>query len=61
MLLHDNYYYVFYVLFLHKAAVEIKYENQKYFVVSQNALLLLVRDQETDLLDSTELPPLDFE
>ncbi len=38
-----------YALCLRKAAVEIQYEGQKYFVVPQSAVLLLVRDP--DLLD----------
>ncbi len=33
-------------LFLRKAAVEIKYENEKYFIVPQAAILLLIRENE---------------
>jgi len=35
-----------YTIFLRKAAVEIKFEGQKYLVVPQSALLLLIRDTE---------------
>ncbi len=35
-----------YTIFLRKAAVEIKFEGQKYLVVPQSALLLLIRDRE---------------
>ena len=38
-----------YALFLRKSAVEIEFENEKYLLVPQAAILLLVRD---DLLDS---------
>lgn len=38
-----------YALFLRKSAVEIEFEKEKYLLVPQSALLLLVRD---DLLDS---------
>lgn len=41
-----------YALFLKKAAVEIHYENERYFIVPQAAILLLIRDEETP-------PPLD--
>jgi hypothetical protein len=39
-----------YALFLRKAAVEIHYESEKYFIVPQSAILLLIRDEE-------EIPP----
>ena len=32
-------------LFLSKNAIEIKYNNQKYFIVPQNAILLVERDE----------------
>ncbi len=35
-----------YALFLRKAAVEIKYEGEKYFIVPQSAILLLIREAE---------------
>lgn len=34
------------VLFLRKAAVEIKFEGQKYLIAPQSAILLLIRDDE---------------
>lgn len=49
-----------FALFLRKAAVEIKYENEKYFVVPQSAILLLVRNKDIDI-DEDISPPLDFE
>ncbi len=49
-----------YALFLRKAAVEIKYENEKYFVVPQSAILLLVRNKKPNI-DEVDTPPLDFE
>ncbi len=33
-------------LFLQKDAVEVLFENEKYFIVSQNSILLLERDEE---------------
>ena len=51
-----------YALFLRKAAVEIKYDNEEYFVVPQSAILLLVRDQvELPPLETDDTSPLDFE
>ncbi|MCB0283156.1 MAG: co-chaperone GroES [Calditrichae bacterium] len=38
-----------YALFLRKSSVEIEFENEKYLLVPQAAILLLVRD---DLLDA---------
>jgi co-chaperonin GroES (HSP10) len=35
-----------YALFFRKAAVEITFENERYLVVPQNALLALVREGE---------------
>ena len=35
-----------YVIFLRKAAVEIKYENKTYLVVPQAAMLVLLRDED---------------
>lgn len=40
-----------YALFLRKAAVEIHYEGEKYFIVPQSAILLLIRDEK-------EIPPI---
>jgi chaperonin GroES len=37
-----------YVLFLRKSAVEIEFENKKYLILPQSAILLVIRD---DLLD----------
>ncbi|NIW79281.1 MAG: co-chaperone GroES [Calditrichae bacterium] len=44
-------------LFLRKAAVEIKYEDQKYFIAPQSAILVLVRDRKKPLddIDSLEI------
>jgi co-chaperonin GroES (HSP10) len=33
-----------YALFLRKSAIEIEFEGQKYLIVSQSAILVLVRD-----------------
>lgn len=40
-----------YALFLRKAAVEINYEGEKYFIVPQSAILLLIRDEDENLPD----------
>lgn len=40
-----------YALFFRKAAVEITFENRKYLVVPQAAILVLVRPKEMDELD----------
>ncbi|RMF57514.1 MAG: co-chaperone GroES [Calditrichaeota bacterium] len=48
-----------YVLFLRKAAVEINYEGEKYFIAPQSAILLIIREEE-DLPPDDDLP-LDFE
>lgn len=37
-----------YALFLRKAAVEIKFENETYLVVPQSAILVLVREEDQD-------------
>ncbi len=37
-----------YILFLRKSAVEIEFENKKYLILPQSAVLLVIRD---DLLD----------
>jgi co-chaperonin GroES (HSP10) len=42
------------VLFLRNAAVEIEFDNEKYLIVPQGAMLLLVRDAENDVKDSAE-------
>lgn len=42
-----------YALFLKKAAVEIKWENKKYLIVPQSAILVVVRD--VDELDDEDL------
>jgi co-chaperonin GroES (HSP10) len=39
-----------YALFLRKTAVEIEFENEKYLLVPQAAILLLVRDNLLDAL-----------
>ena len=33
-----------YVIFLRKSAIEIEFERQKYLILSQSAILLIVRD-----------------
>ena len=38
-----------YALFFRKAAVEITFENERYLVVPQAAILALVRDEEFDI------------
>jgi hypothetical protein len=45
-----------YALFFRKAAVEITYENEKYLVVPQAAILVLVRasDPLEDLLEKED-------
>lgn len=43
-----------YVLFLKKAAIEIKWQDQKYLIAPQGAILIVVRDKtqgRDDLLD----------
>jgi len=39
-----------YALFLRDQAVEIEFESEKYFIIGQSSILMLVRD--TDFLDS---------
>ena len=36
-------------LFLRKATVEIKYEGEKYLIVPQSAILVLLRDEDEAL------------
>lgn len=49
-----------YVLFLRKAAVEVQYEGETYFIAPQSAILLLIRDEPEPLSDEEDLS-LDFE
>ena len=49
-----------YALFLRKAAVEIKYEGQKYFIAPQSAVLLLIREEDSPS-SSLDSPPLSFD
>lgn len=37
-----------YALFLRKAAVEIEFENEKYHIVPQSAILILVRSEDSE-------------
>jgi chaperonin GroES len=37
-----------YALFLQKAGVEIKYRGSSYIIIPQSAILLLIRDDETE-------------
>jgi chaperonin GroES len=39
-----------YALFLQKAGVEIKYQNETFIIVPQSAILILVRDQSNDII-----------
>jgi co-chaperonin GroES (HSP10) len=48
-----------YALFLRKAAVEIKYENEVYFVIPQSAILLLIRENRLPEIDEED-PLIDF-
>ncbi len=41
-----------FALFLRKASVEIKYEGEKYLIVPQSAILVLIREE--DLLDEDD-------
>lgn len=43
-----------YALFLKKAAIEIKWEEQKYLIVPQAAILVVVRDRLDDGLNSLD-------
>jgi len=49
-----------YTLFLRKAAVEIKYEGQKYFIASQSAVLLLIREDDQST-SNVKPPPISFD
>ena len=49
-----------YVLFLRKAAVEVTYEGEKYFIAPQSAILLIIRDEESTPPHEDDLS-LDFE
>lgn len=40
-----------YALFLRKAAIEIEFEKEKYLIVPQGAILLIVRDDILDQID----------
>lgn len=37
-----------YALFLQKAAIELEYEGEKYHIVPQSAILILIRDEEEE-------------
>ena len=43
-----------YALFLRKAAIEIEFESEKYLIVSQAAILMLVRDDILNTLSESE-------
>jgi chaperonin GroES len=43
-----------YALFLQKAGVEIKYEGEKYIIVPQSAILILIREE--DLNGNQDIP-----
>jgi co-chaperonin GroES (HSP10) len=40
-----------YVIFLRKSAIEIEFENHKYIILSQSAILLIVRDDILGKID----------
>ena len=40
-----------YVIFLRKSAIEIEFEKQKYIILSQSAILLIVRDDILGKID----------
>lgn len=48
-----------YTLYLRKASVEVNYAGEKYFIVPQSAILLLVRDRE-ETPPEEDSPELDF-
>jgi chaperonin GroES len=43
-----------FALFLKKAAMEVKFESTQYLIVSHSSILLLVRENETSILDEFE-------
>jgi chaperonin GroES len=43
-----------YALFLKKAAMEIKFEGTDYLIVSHSSILLLVRENQSSILDEFE-------
>jgi len=43
-----------YALFLKKASMEVKFEGTDYLIVSHNSILLLVRQNESSILDEFE-------
>jgi len=47
-----------YTLFLKKEAIEIQYRKETYLVVSQSAILLIIRDDEEPVSFDTEIPDL---
>jgi len=47
-----------YALFLRKAAIEIKFEGQKYLILPQSAILVLIREHDESL--DEESPDLDI-
>jgi co-chaperonin GroES (HSP10) len=49
-----------YALFLRNAAVEVEFEGEKYLIVPQGAILLLVRDGARKKPDETEFDEKDF-
>jgi len=44
-----------YALFLRKAAIEIELEGEKYLIVPQAAILMLIRDDILDVIDNNEV------
>ena len=44
-----------FILFLRKSAIEIEFEKKKYLIVPQSAILLIVRDDILDKINSDDL------
>jgi chaperonin GroES len=47
-------------LFLQKAGVEIKYRGSSYIIIPQSAILLLIRDEETESQPDPDAPDGEF-
>ena len=43
-----------YVLFLRKSSIEVEFEGEKYLILPQSAILLIIRNDILDKLDSEE-------
>jgi chaperonin GroES len=49
-----------YALFLQKAGVEIKYRGSSYIIIPQSAILLLIRDDESESTPDPDAPDAEF-